>query len=74
MEYLKPEHNPKFYNASCAGKVPYPSEEAANTVAVLAKRGKLFAHRNNKHNPLGIEAYLCEFSDPNEPHWHLGHS
>lgn len=71
---MKPEDNPRLYESGCAGKERYVSEGAAVAAAEYGKRKKVTrGNRMNRGEWDRIDPYLCLFSEPDEPHWHLGH-
>ena len=63
------------WEKGCAGKERYPTEGAAEAHATFLYRGRLrvVPDRIPRQEWGAMLPYKCSFSDPENPHWHLGH-
>ena len=62
------------WERGCAGKDAYPTESAAASHALFLYRGNLRTRdRIPRQEWNFMLPYLCDFSEPENPHWHLRH-
>lgn len=71
LEDFQSQAEKEHWERHHAGKDPFPSEESANHFARMLHTGKI----PTRHFDCGtlLDAYLCDYSEPGRPHWHLGH-